>query len=163
MWGYPNIKNTSLCFWKKSNLRIIKEEVQIWWKNKKLWYNRITFKFFLSTSLLHDSIKESGIYTNAIAWHATKGRIFVRILVLRLRDIYTLMVLAYNNFLDRHLGWRSLDPTLDISSDFVKKKKKSIPPPFFFYCIFFYSKRCNFFLLVQTWLNLAQLGSTGLN
>ena len=25
-------------------------------------------------------------------------RIFVRILVLRLRDIYTLMVLAYNNF-----------------------------------------------------------------
>ena len=26
-------------------------------------------------------------------------------------------------FLDRHLGWRSLDPTLDISSDFVKKKK----------------------------------------
>ena len=33
--------------------------------------------------------------------------------------------------LDRHHVWRSLDPTLDISSDFVKKK--SIPPPFFFY------------------------------
>ena len=41
--------------------------------------------------------------------------------------------------LDRHHAWRSLDPTLDISSDFVKKKrKKSIPPPFFFHCIFFY-------------------------
>ena len=27
-------------------------------------------------------------------------------------------------FLDRHLGWRSQDPTLDIWSNFVKKKKR---------------------------------------
>ena len=27
--------------------------------------------------------------------------------------------------LDRHLEWRSLDPTLDISSPFVKRKKHS--------------------------------------
>ena len=42
-------------------------------------------------------------------------------------------------FLDRHLGWRSLDPTLDISSHFVKKKEKSILPPIFFFSIFFLS------------------------
>ena len=34
------------------------------------------------------------------------------------------------SFLDRHHAWRSLDPTLAISSTFVKKKK-SIQPPFF--------------------------------
>ena len=34
-------------------------------------------------------------------------------------------------FLDRHLGWRSLDPTLDISSDFVKKKKEKHSASFF--------------------------------
>ena len=37
-----------------------------------------------------------------------------------------------SQILDRHLGWRSLDPTLDISSDFVKKKKKH-SASFFFY------------------------------
>ena len=28
--------------------------------------------------------------------------------------------------LDRHHAWQSLDPTLDIWSDFVKKKKKAL-------------------------------------
>ena len=35
-----------------------------------------------------------------------------------------------NPILDRHHVWRSLDPTPDISKDFVKEKK-SLPPPFF--------------------------------
>ena len=39
-------------------------------------------------------------------------------------------------FLDRHYVWRSLDPTLDISSDFVKKKEKQHSASFF------YLKRC---------------------
>ena len=34
-------------------------------------------------------------------------------------------------FLDRHHVWRSLDPTLDISPNFVKKEKERILPPFF--------------------------------
>ena len=65
------------------------------------------------------------------------------------------------SILDRHLGWRSLDPTLDISSDFVKKKKA-------FRLLFssiasFSIQKDATFLLVQTWLNLAQLVSTRLN
>ena len=44
--------------------------------------------------------------------------------------------------LDRHHVWRSLDPTPDISKDFVKEKK-AFRLHFFFFCIFlFYSKRC---------------------
>ena len=41
-------------------------------------------------------------------------------------------------FLDRHHAWRSLDPTLDIWSNFVKKKEKkeSILPPLLRFCSF---------------------------
>ena len=60
--------------------------------------------------------------------------------------------------LDRHHVWRSLDPTPDISKDFVKEKK-AFRLHFFFSCIFlFYSKRrivCNLACNYRLQLSLA--------
>ena len=47
-------------------------------------------------------------------------------------------VIFHNIILDRHHAWRSLDPTLDIWSNFVKKK--SILPPFFLLHLFLFKK-----------------------
>ena len=70
--------------------------------------------------------------------------------------------------LDRHHVWRSLDPTLDISSDFVKKeKKKKHSASFFLLLHLFYL--FNFFNLYNltelglAWLNSAQLSSACLS
>ena len=46
-------------------------------------------------------------------------------------------------FLDHHHVWRSIDPTLDISSDFVKKRKKA-------FCLLFFL--LHHFLLKKTQL-----------
>ena len=40
-------------------------------------------------------------------------------------------------FLDRHLEWRSQDPTLDISPNFVKKEK-AFSLLFFLYVLYFF-------------------------
>ena len=37
----------------------------------------------------------------------------------------TELITNFHNFLDRHHAWRSLDPTLGLSSPFVKKRKKA--------------------------------------
>ena len=62
------------------------------------------------------------------------------------------------SILDRHHVWRSLDPTPDISKDFVKEKK-AFRLHFFFFCIFlFYSKRrivCNLACNYRLQLSLA--------
>ena len=39
--------------------------------------------------------------------------------------------------LDRHHAWRSLDPTLDISSHFVKKKRKHFASYFLLFHLFY--------------------------
>ena len=55
-------------------------------------------------------------------------------------------------FLDCHLEWRSLDPTLDICSNFLKKK--SILPPFFSFASFPFKKDPTFHKNVSFLLHL---------
>ena len=80
------------------------------------------------------------------------------------------MLEILEKFLDRHHAWRSLDPTLAISTTFVKKEKKSIQPPFFFLLyLFFLFKKMHFLNLYNltehglAWLNSAQPSSAWLS
>ena len=69
------------------------------------------------------------------------------------------MTIIFVFLLDRHLGWRSLDPTLDISSNFMKEAI------YLLFCILL--KKMHFFhLFIQSfapWPGLVRLGPDSLN